>query len=136
MASDGARRFKAILAALPDAARRELGAELDRQADDLVALMKRRVSVRSGALRDSIRAERTKGRTLSVSIRAGGKATTRPVRKGQAATYDYALATELGNEHVAAQPFFYSSYRIRKKAVRDDLGAAVKKAVDGAVKTG
>ncbi|WP_375458885.1 HK97 gp10 family phage protein [uncultured Enterovirga sp.] len=134
MAADGTRRFRALMAAIPAAVKKGIDATLVQQAGELVDLARRAVPVRKGALRASIRAERTPGRELSISVKAGGAQTTKPVREGQAATYDYALGQEFGNERAPAQPFFFPSYRLRKPAIRRATTKAVKKAVTESAK--
>ncbi len=134
--SDGARRFKALMAALPVELRKQIGQEIAKQANALVSVQKRAVPKDKGALRDSIRAEVTAGRTLSISVKAGGPKTTRPVRKGQKATYDYALGQEFGNRRTRAQPFFFPSYRLKKPAIRRGIGKVVKTTIQTATRRG
>lgn len=87
----------------------------------------------TGALRASIRNRDIPGR-LAVAILAGGPTTTRPVRTGQSATYDYAFSEEFGTEDKSADPFFYGPIRIRKRKFTSRLTRAVKKEVRGAVR--
>lgn len=136
MPGERAARFKAILAALPADLKKQIDAELVKQAHALVDTMKRAAPKKSGALQSSIRAERVPGRELSIAIRAGGPLTTKPVRNGTDAEYDYALGTEHGNEQVPAQPFFYPSFRLRKPIIQRGVNKAVKAAITTAVKRG
>ncbi|EJF91685.1 HK97-gp10 family putative phage morphogenesis protein [Bartonella tamiae] len=71
----------------------------------------------TGNLKDSIRVEH--GDTpLQYFVKAGGEATTRQIRNGTDATYDYAAAVEYGTTKNDAQPFFWPAYRLNKKKVR------------------
>jgi HK97 gp10 family phage protein len=123
-------RFKALMALLPAKVKADIQGELEKQGETLVSVMKRAAPVKSGKLRDSVRMEKTKGRELSVSVKAGGPTTTHPVRKGATAQYDYSLATEWGTTETGSQPFFYPSYRLRKKPTV----AAVKRKMDKSLK--
>lgn len=134
MAGGDRARFLAWMAALPAKVRREIAQELDRQAAALVVAQRAAVPVKKGNLRKSIRAEPTKGRDLAVTVMAGGTLTTKPVRKGQKATYDYALGQEFGNRHAPAQPFFFPTYRSKKRSIRTGVGKAVRKGVKDALR--
>ena len=131
----GLGRLKAKFLRLPDAAKAEIRKGLNIAADQIVATQKSFAPVDDGTLRDSIRhapVSEDSGRVV-VRITAGGTATTRPVREGQSATYDYALAQEFGTEEAAAQPFFFPGYRSNKKRakarIRRGVKAAAKKTV-------
>lgn len=124
----GLDRIKARIAAMPGAVRTALQAELEAEGDELVTAMQRLVHKRSGELEASIRKEPGE-RDLQVIVRAGGATTTKPVRKGASATYDYALAEEFGNKHSSAQPFFFPTYRAKRKAFRRRRTAVAKKAI-------
>lgn len=123
----GLEELKARFARIPVKVRDAAKAAIDKGADELVAFQKRLVPIDTGALRDSIRKE--PGRhELSVFIRAGGATTTKPVRTGVSASYDYALAVELGANKKPAQPFFYPAYRASRKRIRGRITRAMKKA--------
>jgi HK97 gp10 family phage protein len=92
----------------------KMRAALQVSAQELVAAQKSVVPVDDGDLRDSIRAE-AGGHPLQIIIAAGGEATTRPVRNGADATYDYALAQEFGTSDQDPQPFFYSVWRLLRR---------------------
>jgi HK97 gp10 family phage protein len=68
-------------------------------------------------LRESIRVEQGR-RPARALVRAGGPKTT-------VGGYDYALANEFGTAKMAAQPFFWSTYRAERKRIRHELEAAV-----------
>ncbi|SEQ33108.1 phage protein, HK97 gp10 family [Faunimonas pinastri] len=131
-------RLAKVLQALPARVKEATKAALAQNADELVLLQKRLVVVDKGVLRDSITAtelSEEKG-YLGYQVQAGGPTTTRPVREGAGVTYDYALAVEFGTEKMAAEPFFYPSYRANKKRFKSRVTRAMRKAIkDGAAGT-
>lgn len=137
MRIDGARRLARKLAAMPKQARGEISAAIAKSADEVVALQKAAVPIDDGTLRNSIRwgwggagiARQLKGDAgLAATITAGGAATTRPVRQGADASYDYALAQEFGTRKMAANPFFFPAYRLVRKRVRSRISRATNSA--------
>lgn len=85
-----------------------------------------------GVLRGTIRTEALPEGELGVEIRAGGEATTIPVRrskKGNAPKYDYALAQEYGTEKMQANPFFWPAYRARKKRAMRRVRAGIRRSL-------
>lgn len=91
-----------------------------------------REHVEPGALRDSVRVRRRRNE-LDLEILAGGPTTTRQVRKGSGTDYDYALATEFGNEHAPAQPWFFATWEggLRDETaqgIADDVADIVRRA--------
>ena len=127
---NGAAGLKALFGILPDKLKREIDAELLRQAQDLAQLQKQTVPRGdTGNLAASVRVEKSAGRELSYAVKAGGPLTTKPVRKGQSAQYDYALAAEHGTSDQAAQPFFYPSYRLKKPTIRRGVNRAIKNVI-------
>lgn len=121
--------LRATLAKLPKVAATELQSSMTKSANQLADLQRSRVSVKSGTLRDSIRVEPFTRGGIGALVKAGGPTTTKPVRKGQKATYDYAMAQELGTQDMLAQPFFFPSYRQSKPKIKRAASLAVKKAV-------
>lgn len=125
---EGLDRLKRRLARLPAKMKAEVKVSLEQSADELVAMQKRLVPIDQGDLRDSIRKE--EGRhELSVTVTAGGPATTRRVRKGADVSYDYALGQEFGTTDMPAQPFFFPAYRALRRRIRGRTSRAVRKAV-------
>lgn len=122
------------MAAIPKKVREAAERQLDVNADELVAAQRVAAPEKEGALRDSIRKEDASGEgRVARAVRAGGKTTTRPVRKGATATYDYALAQELGTEKMPANPFFYPPYRAKRRKFKARIGTAIRRAIrDGA----
>lgn len=115
------------LAAMPGAARVEIGKALNEGADRMVVLARGLAPVDEGDLRASIRKE--PGRhALAVDVKAGGPMTQRPVREGLTApTFDYAAAAE-GNS-----PYFFPAWRALRRSIKARLSRAYRNA---AKKTG
>ncbi len=134
-----ANRFKRRLRAIAPSVRRAVRAELNANGDDLTEAQKRAAPYGDGDLQGSIQKEDVStDRRIAVQVRAGGEATTRPVRKsekGNAPSYDYALGQELGTEKMPANPFFYPPYRARRKKYKRGLANVAKKAARAAAKT-
>lgn len=124
----GAAEFGRKLEALPEAAKAEIRGALNENADRMVGLARSLAPRDEGDLLDSIRAE-PGGHELQVKVTAGGEKTTRPVREGASATYDYAMAQEFGTEHQPAHPYFWVSYRALRPAMRRRIAKAVRAAV-------
>lgn len=103
--------------------RRRVTENLAKAVEPVVEEIRAGAPEKSGALRDSVRAEQDSG-NLRVTIRAGDTPeTSRPSANGT--TYDEALLTEYGTVHQPAHPFFYPPIN----AHRQDL----EKIADGAV---
>lgn len=121
-------------------------AQVLKEAHDLAAAVKRAVPVLSGALRDSVRVEKG-DRALSYVVKVGDVPETRKkVRRGVLSAdfekakasggfkgeYDYALAVEFGHhtvdgKQVPAEPYFFPTYRARKKGMKRRVRAAARK---------
>ena len=128
------KRFAMTLDKIGRAARAAAQAECERQADKIMSLMKRRVPVRGGNLRRSIRRRPLPKPRIGVYVIAGDDSTETYVkaatRKGtRRKGYNYALAVEFGTSDTPAQPFFWPSYRQRKKAARSAVNRKIRKAV-------
>lgn len=121
-------RIKQRIEAIPVDARALIKKALDKSADELIDLQRRSVAEDEGDLKRSIRKE-AGDHDLAVRVTAGGPMTTRPVRQGKSAIYDYALAIEHGTSTRPAQPFFYPSYRLLRRRIKNRLARAVRAAV-------
>lgn len=108
---------------------RHLKAANEKTADDMTGMMRRLVEVEKGTLRASIRTEPGQRNPTAVIIRAGGPTTTKPVREGADASYDYALAMEWGNSRQPAEPFFYVSVRAGKRGHKNRVNKAFRTAL-------
>jgi hypothetical protein len=84
----------------------------------------------TGKLKVSVRVRRRRN-DLDLVVSAGGDLTTKEVRKGSGEDYDYALGIEFGNEHVAAQPFFYTTWRAMEAEVTAEIEAIVQDVLEG-----
>ncbi len=131
---------------LPYTLKRELAGRLQEIAGELADDIKSAAPVKSGALRDSITVRRGRG-ALTFNVEAGGAATTKTIQRtagyerdvaidsgdtegiarggGGHVTYDYAMAVEFGTHKMPAEPFFYSTFRVREPAVREQIEQAV-----------
>lgn len=127
-ANPSVERFKRVLAALPGPAKTAIKSQLWASARFIADEMRLAAERKTGALQSSIRVEQGKGE-FSVVIRAGGPLTTKPVRNGQSATYDYALGNEFGTKNAGEHPFFWNSYNANKKREKDKIRKAGKDAV-------
>lgn len=133
-------------------------AQLKTEADDLVAAIRRAAPEKTGALKASI-GSRADGDGLKYTIFAGGPRTTKKVRSratdggrgkrqgvsdadfaralaagNNTGEFDYSRADEFGRRtksgaHVNGRPFFFPTYRARKRAMRKRLVDAPKKAL-------
>lgn len=125
----GRELLRKRLAALPKAVKAELQTSLNQSAEVIAAQQRSLVPVKDGILRSTIKVIPFSRGGVGAIIVAGGEATTKPVRAGQSATYDYALAQELGTQEQLAQPFFYPSFRQKKATAKRRAAVAVRKVV-------
>lgn len=125
----GVELLRKKLGALPAAVRGELQAAMTKSAETIANQQRALVPVDEGVLRASIEVTPFSRGGVGAIITAGGETTTKPVRDGQSATYDYALAVELGRQDQLAEPFFYPGFRRGKAGARRRASIAVKKAV-------
>lgn len=121
------KRLAARLAKVPLEVRAAAAAEALLASLALSEAIRQRAPADEGDLRASVRVERGK-RGDRFYVKAGGPKTTRPVRKGQSATYDYANAVEFGTKKKPARPFFYPTWRAAKKQIRSGLNHEIRKA--------
>lgn len=125
----GREALRALLTKLPKTAAQKLQTAMTKSANDLADLQRSRVPVDKGTLKASIRVEPFTRGGIGALVKAGGPTTTKPVRQGQSATYDYAMGQELGTQEQLAQPFFFPSYRQSKTKIKRRASLAVKEAV-------
>jgi hypothetical protein len=148
----------ARMRALPQALQATVGAELDKETAELVAAMQRAAPEESGTLRETIRAVPTDDPTKR-KIVAGGRPTTKKIRSrkisagrgktqgvsdtdfakaletgGNHGEFDYARAMEFGRKthdgrHIPPHPFFFPTWRARKRAMVARLKAASRKTI-------
>jgi hypothetical protein len=118
-----ARKFRELA---PEAAK-ALAAVNEQSANDMVTTAKGFVPVKSGTLKNSIRAEPAGTETGAWRVLAGGPATTKAARSGQG-SYDYALGVEFGTSDTPRQSFFFTAYRLIRKRHRGRATRAVNQA--------
>lgn len=100
--------------------------ELNDQAGDLAKLIESVAPKFEGDLAHSVRVVPGKKDT-QVRIVAGGKLTIRPSVSGK--PYDYARADEFGTQAMAAKPFFFPTYRLRKKKIISAMKRRITKSI-------
>ena len=127
------RRFQERMRRIPLEVRRAVLPALVKGAEEIAADARRLAPEDDGDLVRSIRVEPGPNE-LSVVVRAGGELTTKPVRDGADASYDYAMAQEFGTAKMPANPFFWPAYRLNKKRVRARIARAIRKAIKEAWK--
>lgn len=129
---DAAKRARAIarMNRLPEAVKRNVRAQMNTNAEELTAMQKRLAPKDDGTLAGTVRhSDISNEERIAVKVEAGGPATTRPVRQGADASYDYALAIEHGREGQKAQPFFFPAYRAQRKKFKSRVSRAAKKGI-------
>ena len=114
-------RLQRILAQLPEQVKAPVRAEVFDQAEVLRAAMQGKVPADRGTLRDSIRVEPGRNEMRALVL-AGGPNTT-------VGGYDYAKAQEFGTQKIPSQPYFWVSFRQKKRKMRTAIKAAVKVAI-------
>lgn len=128
MANLSVERFRKLTEQLKKQVSEDAIKELDSQVDSLVNLMESVAPSDKGVLRHTIKKVPGKSKT-QVRIVAGGRETVRPSVSSK--PYDYARADEFGTQTMAARPFFFPTYRMRKKkiiaAMKRKLTATIKK---------
>lgn len=127
MKIEGQAKLRRKLQAIPRVARREIEAAIQKSAAEMVVQMQNFVPVDEGILKSTIGFTFDRS-LLRATIVAGGEATTRPVREGASATYDYAFAQEFGTQEMEANPFFYPAYRLGKRRAKGRITRAINKA--------
>lgn len=125
------QQFRQLMDRIPKAVAEELQGAVFGAAGELRDAIRRAVPKGIDGvheLEQSVRVE--EGRhPLRAEVKEGGLLTTRQVRQGVNATYDYALGTEHGNERVPAQPHFFPTYRLMRKRLRSKIARKVKPAI-------
>lgn len=118
-------QFQQLMANVPKAISAELQSAVDDAGSSLARAMFFAVPRGKDSrheLAESIRVERGK-RPLQVIVKAGG-----PLTQTDQGT-DYAKHVEWGTEKMKAKPFFFSTYRAKKKSLRAQIAKRVKPAI-------
>lgn len=114
------QRFRALTEQMKKQVHAEAVRELNRQAMDLAQTIQSVTPVYSGppvpgvepgALRTTVNVVPDRSKDTIVRVVAGGAATT--AERG----FDYARAVEFGTVNMKAEPFFFPTYRLRKKSI-------------------
>lgn len=125
-------RWLGRLRALPIPVRKAVAAQLAVEAGELTAAIKRAAPVSAeledtpGELRDSVHHYKTPGRPLSYRILADARD---PETGNFIGSHVEAGHKAQDGSHVPPRPFFFPTYRARKKPMRRRLSAAGRKAV-------
>lgn len=106
-------RFKKLTEALQQEVHALAVAELNAQADGLVQAMEQVAPRDKGVLVHTIRKVPDKAKDTVVRIVAGGRETVRPSVSSR--PFDYSRADEFGTKNMPAKPFFFPTYRLKKK---------------------
>ncbi|TNB46809.1 HK97 gp10 family phage protein [Martelella lutilitoris] len=116
---------------MPVVAKKLIRRAMEQSADEIVALMRSLAPVDSGALRDSI--GWTWGRAPSGSIIAAtvksslGSELTITIYAGDDEAF-WARWVEFGRQDMPAQPYFYVSYRAKRRRVKSRISRSLTKA--------
>lgn len=130
MSPDELQRY---LESLPEKLERELEAVSEAQARRLSDAQRAELQSQqqspdeTGDLEASCRVEK---REDGIHVVAGGESTTTEVRTGSGEPYDYALSFEFGNSRQAARPFFWSTYRVLKPSIDEEISKTVERVLD------
>lgn len=126
MANKSVERFRRLTEALKKEVHDGAVKELNEQAAQLAALIESVTPKFEGVLAHTVRVIPGKKDT-QVRIVAGGKETVRPSISSK--PYDYARADEFGTQKMPAQPFFFPTYRLRKKKIISAMKRRITKAI-------
>lgn len=122
-------RFRKLTEDLRNEVRREAVAELNKQAGELANLIEHVAPVEEGTLKTTVRVIPDRSKDTIVRIVAGGRKTIRSSISSK--PYDYARADEFGTVNMKPRPFFFPTYRLRKKkiiaAMKRKITASIKK---------
>ena len=100
--------------------------ELNDQGEQLRSLIESVAPKLEGNLRHSVRKIPGKN-DRQIRIVAGGELTVRPSISSK--PYDYSRAAEFGARGVPATPFFFPSYRLRKKKIISAMKRKITKSI-------
>lgn len=148
MAVEGLARLQRKLALIPKSVTEAVRIELEKQATEMVSMMKRLVPFESGALRDSIGwtwGDAPAGSMVIGTVKAGGAKrgavgasyasmviTIYAGSSGKKGDTFYARFQEFGTRKMVANPFFFVTYRARRKSAKSALTKAMRKAIKNA----
>jgi len=124
---------------MPVIAKKLIKAAMEQSADEIVALMKSLAPVDSGALRDSIGwtwGRAPSGSSIAATVKSQlGSEMTITVYAGDDDAF-WARWVEFGRQDMQAQPYFYVSYRAKRRRVKSRISRSVTKAAKRVAKGG
>ena len=142
MAVEGLTAFQRKMALIPKSVTDELRKELEKQASELVAMMQRVVPVDQGNLRASIGwtwGAAPEGSMSVGTVAASAESDLRITifagqtgKKKDGGTF-YARFQEFGTKNMAANPFFFPSYRAKRRTIRSAMTRAIKRGLKNAI---
>jgi HK97 gp10 family phage protein len=122
------------LTRIPDAMREQIRIAMAKEADEIVAMAQRLVPSESGTLRASIGwqwGDKAPSGTMSLGqVKAPGEfgsALTLTIFAGGGKAF-YARFVEFGTVKMGKRPFFFPSYRARRKSAKNAIRRAVRTA--------
>ena len=128
-----ADRLLRKLTIIPEAMREKIRVAMADEADEIVAMMKRLAPVDDGDLRDSSgwrwgsKAPKGSMSLGTVQAPAMGSTLTLTIYAGNNKAF-YARFVEFGTVKMVKRPFFFPSYRARRKEAKRAIRAAVRAA--------
>lgn len=126
MANQSVQRFRRLTEELQGEIVDGAVQELNDQATQLAQLIEAVAPKFEGKLAHSVRVVPGKRKT-QVRIVAGGRLTIRPSVSSK--PFDYARADEFGTVKMTAKPFFFPTYRLRKKKIVSGMKRRITKAI-------
>lgn len=127
MANASVERFRKLTEDLKKEVHDLAVSELLKQATDLASTIESVAPVHEGTLKTTVKVIPGDKDTI-VRIVAGGQKTVRPGVSSK--SYDYSRADEFGTQNMPAKPFFFPTYRLRKKKIQ----AAMKRKITASIK--
>lgn len=127
MANASVERFKKLTEELQREVHALAVAELNAQANELAQLIESVAPFDEGILKTTVIVLPGKKDTI-VRVVAGGQKTVRSSVSSK--PYDYSRADEFGTVNMSAKPFFFPTYRLRKKKII----AAMKRRITASIK--
>lgn len=121
-----------LMVRLPKRVQQALRDAMEKSADDVVSMMKRLAPIDSGDLQMSISwtwGDPPKGAVVVAQSEPGPGDLRITIFAGNKEAY-YARWIEFGTAEMRAQPFFYPSWRTKRRSVRARMARAMKKAVE------
>lgn len=130
---EGLSALRSRWAAIPRRVAEATQAEMEKQAADVVAMMRRLVPKDEGDLSDSIAwtwGEAPKG-SMTIGSVGGQDYGTLRITIYAAGTKDsfHGVFQEFGTRKMSANPFFFPAWRAKRKKVKSAITRAMKKAI-------